>query len=64
VSSREEVDRTHARITAAGYRSQKQPEDAFWGARHAVVEDPDGNSVGITSKMDDSMRRTPPPPPG
>lgn len=63
VSSRNEVDRVHARITAAGYRSQKDPEDAFWGARYAVVEDPDGNSVGITSAMDDAMRRPPPPPP-
>ncbi len=63
VSSREEVDRVHARVTAAGHRSHKAPEDAFWGARYAIVEDPDGNSVGIMSAIDESKRRPPPPPP-
>jgi catechol 2,3-dioxygenase-like lactoylglutathione lyase family enzyme len=63
VSSREEVDRVHARVTAAGHRSHKAPEDAFWGARYAIVEDPDGNSVGIMSAIDESERRPPPPPP-
>ena len=33
VSAREEVDRVHARMTAAGHRSHKTPEDAFLGAR-------------------------------
>jgi uncharacterized glyoxalase superfamily protein PhnB len=63
VSSREEVDRVHARLTEAGHRSQQAPEDAFWGARYAIVEDPDGNAVGIMSAIDESMRRPPPPPP-
>lgn len=61
VPSREDVDRVHARVRAAGYRSHKAPDDAFWGARYAIVEDPDGNSVGIMSPVDDSMRRPPPP---
>jgi uncharacterized glyoxalase superfamily protein PhnB len=63
VSSCEEVDRVHARVTEAGHRSHKAPEDAFWGARYAIVEDPDGNSVGIMSAIDESKRRPPPPPP-
>src|SRR5262245_61089194 len=63
VSSREEVDRVHARVTAAGHRSHKAPADAFWGARYAIVEDPDGNSVGIMSPVDESKRRPAPPPP-
>lgn len=63
VSARDEVDRVHGRVTAAGHRSLKQPEDAFWGARYAIVEDPDGNPVGIMSAVDDSMRRPPPVPP-
>lgn len=63
VPSREEVDRVHARLMAAGHWSQKAPEDAFWGARYAIVEDPDGNSVGIMSSIDESRRRPPPPPP-
>jgi uncharacterized glyoxalase superfamily protein PhnB len=63
VSSRDEVDRVHARVTAAGHRSHVAPEDAFWGARYAIVEDPDGSSVGIMSAIDESRRRPPPPPP-
>ena len=63
VQSREEVDRVHDRAVAAGSRSHKPPEDAFWGARYAIVEDPDGNSVGIMSPIDGSMRRPPPPAP-
>lgn len=63
LASREEADHVYARVTAAGYRSQKAPEDAFWGARYAILEDPDGNAVGIMSPSDDSMRRPPPPPP-
>jgi uncharacterized glyoxalase superfamily protein PhnB len=45
------------------HRGHKAPEDAFWGARYAIVEDPDGNSVGIMSAIDESKRRPPPPPP-
>lgn len=63
VSTRDEVDRVHARVTAAGHRSHQAPKDAFWGARYAIVEDPDGNSVGIMSASEDSKRRPPPPPP-
>jgi catechol 2,3-dioxygenase-like lactoylglutathione lyase family enzyme len=63
VAARDDVDRVHARVTAAGYGSQKAPEDAFWGARYAIVEDPDGNAVGIMSPIDESMRRPPPPAP-
>ncbi len=63
VTEREEVDRVHARVTAAGHRSQTAPTDAFWGARYAIVEDPDGNAVGIMSAIDESMRRPPPPAP-
>jgi uncharacterized glyoxalase superfamily protein PhnB len=62
--AREDVDRVHARVLAGGHRSHRAPEDAFWGARYAIVEDPDGNSVGIMSPVDDAMRRPPPAPPG
>jgi uncharacterized glyoxalase superfamily protein PhnB len=64
VASRGEVDAVYARIIAAGHRSHLAPEDAFWGARFAIVEDPDGHSVGIMSAIDDTMRRPPPPLPG
>lgn len=52
VASREAVDETYARVIAAGYRSRKAPHDAFWGARYAMVIDPDGNDVGIMSPRD------------
>jgi catechol 2,3-dioxygenase-like lactoylglutathione lyase family enzyme len=58
--ARAEVDRIHARVVAAGHRCQKAPEDAFWGARYAIFENPDGNSVGVMSAIDEAMRRPPP----
>jgi uncharacterized glyoxalase superfamily protein PhnB len=62
-ASRQEVDEAFARLTAAGHRSQQVPYDAFWGARFAVVEDPDGNAVALTSPVDETMRSGPPDPP-
>lgn len=46
VESRSAVDEVYADLVGLGCRSQQAPYDAFWGARYAVVEDPDGNSVG------------------
>ena len=57
-ASREAVDRLYAELTGAGYRGQQAPYDAFWGARYAVVEDPDGNAVGLMSPRD-AARRAP-----
>jgi hypothetical protein len=56
VESRERVDEIYADLTAAGYRGQQPPYDAFWGARYAVIEDPDGNAVGIMSPVDPDRR--------
>jgi catechol 2,3-dioxygenase-like lactoylglutathione lyase family enzyme len=42
-----EVDSTFAALVAAGYEGHKQPWDAFWGQRYAIVHDPDGNSVDL-----------------
>jgi len=42
-----EVDKTHADLVAAGYRSHKDPWDAFWGQRYACVTDPDDNVVDL-----------------
>lgn len=60
VSTREAVDRIYADLTSAGHRSQQEPYDAFWGSRYAIVEDPDGNAVGIMSPMEDRYRSAPP----
>lgn len=42
-----EVDQIHAELVAAGYVSHKDPWDAFWGQRYAIVLDPDGNPVDL-----------------
>ncbi len=60
VPTREAVDERYGILTGAGYRSQAAPYDAFWGARYAVVEDPDGNAVGIMSPSDAEHRSAPP----
>ena len=59
VPSRERVDSLYADLTGAGYAGQQPPFDAFWGARYAVVEDPDGNPVGIMSPADPARRSAP-----
>lgn len=59
VESRERVDEVYTDMTGAGYRSQQDPYDAFWGARYAVIEDPDGNAVGIMSPIDPERRSDP-----
>ena len=61
--TRDVVDATHDDLVGAGYVSQQSPYDAFWGARYAVVEDPDGNSVGLMSPIDLAKRSAPPDPP-
>jgi uncharacterized glyoxalase superfamily protein PhnB len=50
-TSPEEVDKTHAKIVKAGYRSIKEPWDAFWGQRYAIVEDPDGTHVSLFAPL-------------
>ena len=59
VASRERVDAIYSDLTEAGYRGQQQPYDALWGARYAIVEDPDGNAVGIMSPVDPARRSDP-----
>jgi predicted lactoylglutathione lyase len=56
VATREDVDRIYNDLTGAGYASQQAPYDAFWGSRFAIVEDPDGNAVGLMSPSDDAFR--------
>lgn len=58
--SREAVDERYAELVAAGYTGRQEPYDTFWGARYAVIEDPDGNHVGLMSPLDPARRRAPP----
>ena len=57
---RHEVDRLHAKLVGLGYRSAQPPYDAFWGSRYAIVEDPDGNHIGIMRALDPARREPPP----
>ena len=62
VDSRQEVDKLVATLAAEGVPVQQEPFDAFWGARYAVLSDPDGNGVGIMSPIDPATRSEPPSP--
>lgn len=59
---RADVDRLHISALAIGARSLKDPYDAFWGSRFAVVEGPASFVVGFMSDPDDQHRGNPPDP--
>jgi catechol 2,3-dioxygenase-like lactoylglutathione lyase family enzyme len=44
-----EVDDLYGRLTSLGYHGYKEPWDAFWGQRYAIVHDPDSNGVSLFS---------------
>ncbi|MFC1410552.1 VOC family protein [Streptacidiphilus sp. N1-12] len=46
-----EVDKVYAELTGAGHPGHKEPWDAFWGQRYAVVHDPDGNTVDLFAPL-------------
>jgi uncharacterized glyoxalase superfamily protein PhnB len=58
--TREAVDTRYSQLTSAGYAGRQPPFDAFWGARWAIVTDPDGNDIGLMSPIDESRRTWPP----
>jgi len=47
-----DVDATYGKLVAAGYDGHKEPWDAFWGQRYAIVHDPDGNTVDLFAALD------------
>ncbi len=49
--SPKEVDEAHAAVIAAGHKSVREPWDAFWGQRYAIVEDPDGAHVSLFAPL-------------
>ena len=57
--SRAAVDECYAKLTSNGAPGRQAPHDAFWGARFAIVADPDGNYVGLMSPMDPAKRFMP-----
>jgi uncharacterized glyoxalase superfamily protein PhnB len=60
VADRAAVDRLYGEVVAAGHKGLQPPFDAFWGARYAIVEDPNGLAVGLMSPADDAHRSPPP----
>jgi uncharacterized glyoxalase superfamily protein PhnB len=47
----EEVDSLYAQLTQAGHHGHKEPWDAFWGQRYALVHDPNGNSIDLFAPL-------------
>jgi catechol 2,3-dioxygenase-like lactoylglutathione lyase family enzyme len=58
--SRGDVDALHDHMVGLGHPSHLAPFDAFWGARFAVLVDPDGNHVSLMSPLDASTQGAPP----
>ena len=52
LGSRESVDLKYSTLVAAGYVGHLAPCDPLWQARFAIIEDPDGNFVGLHSQRD------------
>jgi uncharacterized glyoxalase superfamily protein PhnB len=46
-----DVDATYRALVDAGHDGHKEPWDAFWGQRYAIVLDPDGNSVDLFASL-------------
>ena len=46
-----EVDAIYARMTAAEHEGRREPWDAPWGQRYAMLGDPDGNRVDLFAPL-------------
>lgn len=49
--SPEEVNMIAQNIKDAGFTVSKEPWDAFWGQRYAIVTDPDGYSIDLFARL-------------
>ena len=49
-----EVDEVYARVTSGGFEGEKEPWDAFWGQRYALLGDPDGVRVNLYAPLETS----------
>jgi uncharacterized glyoxalase superfamily protein PhnB len=58
--TRGDVDDVFHDMIGAGYRGLQEPHDAFWGARYAIIEDPDGIAVGLMSPVSPEKKSQPP----
>ena len=48
-----EVDELYGRAAEAGFQTEKEPWDAFWGQRYAQLRDPDGVGVDLYASLGD-----------
>jgi uncharacterized glyoxalase superfamily protein PhnB len=60
LETRAAVDALYGELVAHGSGARQPPYDAFWGARYAIVVDPDGHPLGLMSPIDDAERYWPP----
>jgi uncharacterized glyoxalase superfamily protein PhnB len=49
--SAKQVNELYDSIQKAGFRTEKEPWDAFWGQRYSSVIDPDGNQIDIFAPL-------------
>ena len=45
------VDELFNALITKGFKADKEPWDAFWGQRYAIVLDPDGNQTSIFANL-------------
>jgi uncharacterized glyoxalase superfamily protein PhnB len=46
-----EVDEIYTRVVSAGFEGEKEPWDAFWGQRYALLGDPDGVRINLYATL-------------
>ena len=51
-SSPAEVDEVYGHVTGEGFEGEKEPWDAFWGQRYALLRDPDGVEVNLYAPLE------------
>lgn len=52
--SPQELNKVTEKIKESGFTIVKEPWDAFWGQRYAIVEDPDGYKVDLYAYLANS----------
>jgi catechol 2,3-dioxygenase-like lactoylglutathione lyase family enzyme len=51
--SPDEVDAVYNELLASGASPYKEPWDAFWGMRYAILLDPDGTAIDLYAPLPD-----------
>ena len=46
-----EIDSVAKKVKEGGFKLVKEPWDAFWGQRYAVVQDPDGYQIDLYAQL-------------